>query len=408
MKKIKFLLALISLPAFFSCQNDDLLEKENIPSITENSFLALNGKIVKKVIHNDTLSLFEIADDSELAGNYLLGDDMLFDKEQLDDYIAQSKKQFRTNGVGTPSLIKRWPNNTIHYSIDSYLSSKVKHNIKMAIGRMQGGTNLKFKPYNPYESTDYILFQFISGDASFSPVGRIGGRQVINLSSNATQGVIIHEICHSLGLFHEHQRSDRDYYIKIHTANIDYNHPKANVAAAFKKLSFPEVPRAYIYSDGGLDFNSIMMYAPTAFSKNGKPTITKLDGSLYQLRPNGLSAKDKECLNRMYPNLSIDVLKAPAHPFYQGQWQVVYKKRNGYSYTTTWYSYTCPKNIWDPYEPEVVYWKWESNSETMSMQIFNQSYMETWLKVVLTRNDGVTETKTFKVGPGLSGATPPA
>lgn len=43
-----------------------------------------------------------------------------------------------------------------------------------------------------------------------------GGEQQIRISKPAaTKGVIMHELCHALGLYHEMCRSDRDKYIKV-------------------------------------------------------------------------------------------------------------------------------------------------------------------------------------------------
>jgi len=56
------------------------------------------------------------------------------------------------------------------------------------------------------------------GNAS---VGMIGGQQFINIGATSwNRGTLIHEIGHTLGLVHEHQRSNRDAYVQILWANI--------------------------------------------------------------------------------------------------------------------------------------------------------------------------------------------
>jgi Astacin (Peptidase family M12A) len=41
------------------------------------------------------------------------------------------------------------------------------------------------------------------------------GRQVLNASLNDV-GSLLHELCHALGMMHEHQREDRDDYVIFH------------------------------------------------------------------------------------------------------------------------------------------------------------------------------------------------
>jgi hypothetical protein len=52
-----------------------------------------------------------------------------------------------------------------------------------------------------------------------SYVGMVGGPQVLNITSWGSQRVILHELGHALGFWHEHQRSDRNTFIQINCQN---------------------------------------------------------------------------------------------------------------------------------------------------------------------------------------------
>ncbi len=79
------------------------------------------------------------------------------------------------------------------------------------------------------------------------------------------KGVILHEMLHALGFYHEHSREDRNDHVTIHWENI-----KDGLQFAFYKYDGPQ------YSSFGVPYNprSIMHYYTHDFSKNGKPTLT--------------------------------------------------------------------------------------------------------------------------------------
>lgn len=78
---------------------------------------------------------------------------------------------------------------------------------------------------------------------------------------------LIHEIGHVLGFMHEHQRPDRDKYIKVRLENA------GEFAWAYEKLSFGELDK-----NGPYDFLSIMHYWNAAYSVNKKPIMVPQKG----------------------------------------------------------------------------------------------------------------------------------
>ncbi|CAB4005682.1 zinc metallo ase nas-15-like [Paramuricea clavata] len=102
-------------------------------------------------------------------------------------------------------------------------------------------------------------------------------------------GIIVHEIGHALGFWHEQSRSDRDYYISIHWQNI-----QRNMQYNFNKMSGRTDDTSH-----GYDYGSIMHYGPKAFSVNGRNTITAKNGQAIGQRQ-GLSAGDVQQAKTMY------------------------------------------------------------------------------------------------------------
>lgn len=82
-------------------------------------------------------------------------------------------------------------------------------------------TCIKFKPYTG-EETDYI--RITAGNTGcWSAVGRVGGRQDVNLQVPGCvtkKGTVIHELMHAVGFLHEQSRFERDDYINIQWQNI--------------------------------------------------------------------------------------------------------------------------------------------------------------------------------------------
>lgn len=69
---------------------------------------------------------------------------------------------------------------------------------------------------------DYIVIKS-DNSGCWSPVGRIGGPQELNLQSPgclSLKGTVMHEMMHALGFLHEQNRWERDDFVTVNYGNI--------------------------------------------------------------------------------------------------------------------------------------------------------------------------------------------
>ena len=166
----------------------------------------------------------------------------------------------------------RWPNALIPYTIDPGLPNQAR--ITDAITHWEANTPVRFQ-VRTSEAVYITFFPDPKGCASW--VGRQGGQQGIWLASGCSTGNAIHEIGHTVGLWHEQSREDRNSFVTIHYENIEagYEHNFDQHIADGDDV-------------GGYDYGSIMHYPSWAFSKNGLDTITP---------PAGVSIGQREALS---------------------------------------------------------------------------------------------------------------
>lgn len=129
-----------------------------------------------------------------------------------------------------------------------------------------------------YHDYTCIRFRpFMEGDAHWidikpdytgcwSSVGMKSGGQIVNFGSTKClrRGVIIHELMHALGFYHQQSASDRDEFIRIHWQNIQRG----------REHNFNKYDSAVVSNfDVPYDYESVMHYSSKAFTKNGDITI---------------------------------------------------------------------------------------------------------------------------------------
>lgn len=161
-----------------------------------------------------------------------------------------------------------WPNKTMRYRIHNSISNAHRENILNAMKHIQENTSVRFvERTNQADFVEFIYHPNNSNPdnpnrACWSRVGRVGGRQLIQLNQGGCGfGSIVHEICHALGFFHEQSRCDRDDHIEIIWSNI----------IPERKSQFKRYCNGAM-DVGPYDYESIMHYQQNAFAIDRGPT----------------------------------------------------------------------------------------------------------------------------------------
>ncbi|XP_038223026.1 tolloid-like protein 1 [Zerene cesonia] len=172
---------------------------------------------------------------------------------------TEIKIRHRSARAATNRKERIWENGVIPYEIDGNFSGAHKSLFKQAMRHWENFTCVKFVERDPDLHRDYIVFtERPCGCCSF--VGKRGnGAQAISIGKNCDKfGIVVHELGHVVGFWHEHTRPDRDRHVQIIRDNImtgqEYN---------FNKLTEEEVNSL----GQTYDYDSIMHYARNTFSK---------------------------------------------------------------------------------------------------------------------------------------------
>ncbi len=141
--------------------------------------------------------------------------------------------------------------------------------------------------------TDYVNFYFNPSDFSGeceATVGRAGGEQQVGGSGACTVATILHELGHTVGLWHEQSRPDRNTYVSVNYSNLI----KGSIGNFNQIYDNSQTFGTYF------DYASIMEYPAFSFSRNGGPAIESIPAGIPLSNNNGYSTADIDGIERLY------------------------------------------------------------------------------------------------------------
>ena len=115
--------------------------------------------------------------------------------------------------VYTPAT---WPGGVVPYEFDANVNALKRQQFRAAAEQIQQAAAVTFVERTG--EVDYLHIQYAAANGAY--VGRQGGPQMLYLYDWDYSYIIVHELMHCLGFFHEHQRPDRDSHITVHPCNV--------------------------------------------------------------------------------------------------------------------------------------------------------------------------------------------
>ena len=193
----------------------------------------------------------------------------------------------RNKLLAVSSNARLWTDGIIPYVIDPaltnpHLTDAIQHWNENTVIRLVQRTN----------EPNWV--RFMPGSVCAATVGMVGGEQGVILRESCSPGSVVHEIGHAAGLYHEHQRNDRDRQVWVSPRSLRTGSPSFKIAYEQKGA---------LGSDSGpYDYGSIMHYRFIGQMETIPPGIVVGRGGpqLGEGSDTGLSPADIDGVSRLY------------------------------------------------------------------------------------------------------------
>lgn len=245
-----------------------------------------------------------------------------------DNLSAQGCRVIMPSGPmpeSAPNFARLWPGGIIPFQLQPGVNPAGIDNLRKAMDHLEAVCNIRFVPRNGEANYVAIWQQDPSLTYSQSELGYQGdGAQDLRIRFGITGRFgMIHELMHTLGVYHEQQRPDRDNFVTINWNNISQTLCNSGPCDSQFAINAGASP------SGPYDYDSIMHYGDHTFSTCREPnspdcdttntTITTLDPA-FQDRIGQrwfLSQGDAQGLQGMYGPPQPPVLNSLSTSFLQ-------------------------------------------------------------------------------------------
>jgi hypothetical protein len=234
--------------------------------------------------------------------------------QQATSKQSATKSEINPNGLGVSYTSQLWPLvGSVHQV--PYTVTGSNSNLTAAISAFNAKFSglIQFVPRSSQANYVNITVEAGGSGEGFSNVGIVGnGPQTLDCGGACTVATWLHEMGHTVGLLHEHQRPDRANYITLNLANADL----PNVPGNFTLFLFD-------YQAIGLyDYASVMHYGAFDFSKAGLPVLESIPAGIPLGNNTGYSAGDIDQIERLYgatpSNVTVTTNPAGLHIIVDG------------------------------------------------------------------------------------------